>query len=55
MTKTNLQTLIQYKSEHCLTQSKPFFSAISCREQVPLQCDDDVVHFVLDHIVFGFS
>jgi hypothetical protein len=47
MTRTNLQTLIQYKSEHCLTQSKLFFPAISCREQVPLQCDD-VVHFVLE-------
>jgi len=25
MTRTNLQTLNQYKSEHCLTQSEYFF------------------------------
>ena len=37
----------------CLTPTQQFFSAISWREQVNFQCDDDEVRFVLDqHTLF---
>jgi hypothetical protein len=53
LTKTNISTITngewvsEWVSECCLTSIQPF-SAISCREQVNIQWDDDEVRFVLD-------
>ena len=41
--------MIDWLTDCCLTLIQQF-SAISWREQVNFQCDDDEVHFVLDQL-----